>query len=310
MNRKEYFELEAISGSALRALPRSPFIQIKTESDALKLGSAVDCLVTTPNEWDDEFIILDTKGPTAKMELFVNSLIKAGTINEETIECAFIESTYDVKRKKLILEQFNELWKDWTQNYIDTMSQEDKLVINPEMYNHAQIVSGSILSSEFCAPYLDGEAQFCVQWKKKVKELEFDLKGLLDIVQIDSKTILPIDIKTTSKPLNGFMQSFMQYRYDIQAALNTDGLSYMFPDKVILPYVFVVESTVKPGYPRVFKTDKTVLDIGRYGGTYNNKEYKGYEELLLDLHWYVENDKWDYPIEVYRNGGFEWLKCL
>lgn len=32
-------------------------------------------------------------------------------------------------------------------------------------------------------------------------------------------------------------------------------------------------------------------------------KYKGYDQLAAELAWHTVNDQWDYPYEIYMNGG-------
>ena len=79
----------------------------------------------------------------------------------------------------------------------------------------------------------------------------------------------------------------------------------------ILPFKFIVESTVNPGNPLVFTCSNGLLRIGQYGapktdiyGKINSSEYehmseyksmstseiKGFHQLIEDYKWYMENE--------------------
>ena len=93
-----------------------------------------------------------------------------------------------------------------------------------------------------------------------------------------------------------------------QAAFYTRALlsRVEFQNYEILPFKFIVESTIKPGNPLVFKCDKTLLEIGTLGrsairmsgvseaklvDTYYGRvePIKGFMELLEDYKWYMEH---------------------
>ena len=74
----------------------------------------------------------------------------------------------------------------------------------------------------------------------------------------------------------------------------------------ILPFKFIVESTIDPGTPLVFICSENLLNIGKYGRLpyklcdkpYAATEYtiymkfdeiKGFHQLIEDYKWYLEN---------------------
>ena len=78
-------------------------------------------------------------------------------------------------------------------------------------------------------------------------------------------------------------------------------------DYKILPFKFIVESTVNPGNPLVFTCSDELLDIGKNGRQpyklcdkpYVSSEYitymkfdeiKGFHQLIEDYKWYMENE--------------------
>ena len=97
-------------------------------------------------------------------------------------------------------------------------------------------------------------------------------KALLDMVVIDDElqTVQPIDIKTTGEYPENFHRVAKRFRYDIQAAFYTLALSYAYPEYTILPFQFLVESTVASaiGTPLLYTCTESDLLIGRYGGKY------------------------------------------
>ena len=96
-----------------------------------------------------------------------------------------------------------------------------------------------------------------------------------------------------------------------QAAFYTEALYYFkerdepnWKDYKILPFKFIVESTVNPGNPLIFTCSDELLKIGREGriGEYVRifnvfdhrheklPEIKGFQQLIEDYKWYMEND--------------------
>ena len=80
----------------------------------------------------------------------------------------------------------------------------------------------------------------------------------------------------------------------------------MYETYEILPFKFIVESTIEPGTPLVFTCSDNLLQIGKYGRlpyklcdkpyvfseyiTYMKfDEIKGFHQLIDDYKWYLEN---------------------
>ena len=139
-----------------------------------------------------------------------------------------------------------------------------------------------------------------------------DCKALLDRVIIDhkNKTVQPIDFKTMGDQTIYFPKSLRQRRYDIQNAFYTEALKSkkVYDTYEILPFKFIVESTVNPGNPLVFTCSDELLFMGKWGReenflelnvpdsaeTWTKKEYvsypeiKGFHQLIEDYKWYME----------------------
>jgi len=100
-----------------------------------------------------------------------------------------------------------------------------------------------------------------------------------------------IDLKTTSKSIEMFRDSFEYYHYDRQMAFYVDALedNYMLVDKV---YIIAVETT---GYyqVRVFEIGKNLIEEGR----------KKYKDLLERVKWHQERQLWTESRESFESKG-------
>lgn len=142
-----------------------------------------------------------------------------------------------------------------------------------------------------------------------------DFKALLDGIKIDHKhnIIQPFDLKTTSKDVYKFHESYLRYGYYRQAALYEQALlSKESPIKNLLAegyelkdFIFIVVETrlssVNPAI--IYRTSKTERKAGLKGGKVNGEVFKGIDQLLEDYLWHQETDHWVYPREVFQNGG-------
>ena len=110
------------------------------------------------------------------------------------------------------------------------------------------------------------------------------------IVDHKDKKIFPIDLKTTGKPEEEFMDSFLHWRYDIQGKLYSYILQEViskdeyFKDFTIEAYQFIVinRRTLSP-LVYIFQdnfSDKNLV-------THEGKVYRDWRPILQDLNYYL-----------------------
>lgn len=211
-----------------------------------------------------------------------------------------------------------EAWEYWE----DLKAAEGKQVLSQEENDLISQIVMSIRSNSVTGPYFipQPNQEILYQYPIYFSYNGVDCRALLDMVIVDhdKKTIQPIDIKTMGDQTLYFPKSLRQRRYDIQAAFYTEALSISKPytythpkiaqsiPYTILPFKFIVESTTNPGNPLVFTCDEELLKIGKFGresfrlkGVSSTKlidmyygktdEVKGFDQLIEDYKWYLEN---------------------
>lgn len=205
-----------------------------------------------------------------------------------------------------------EAWEYWE----DLKAAEGKQVLSQEENDLISQIVMSIRSNSVTGPYFipQPNQEILYQYPIYFSYNGVDCRALLDMVIIDhdKKTIQPIDIKTMGDQSIYFPKSLRQRRYDIQAAFYTQALfqwcidNNRYTDYRILKFKFIVESTTNPGNPLVFTCDEELLKIGNFGresfrlkgvssikliDMYYGKtdEVKGFNQLIEDYKWYLEN---------------------
>jgi hypothetical protein len=172
--------------------------------------------------------------------------------------------TETVRINKIILyqEYYNSLWEA-----------EGKQVLSQEEKDLIDSIVMSLTSNDLIVNYIKKRDNPNLRYLYQHAEF-FDFEGvrckaLLDLVIVDDKnrTLQPIDIKTIGDYTQNFPKAVRKRRYDIQAAFYTEALRKGNPKWTILPFIFVVESTLQPGNPLVYKCDDTLIDIGKNGRT-------------------------------------------
>ena len=117
------------------------------------------------------------------------------------------------------------------------------------------------------------ETEKTIVFKKKISKDSEDVdvwcKMRADIVTTNGWVS---DVKTISS-LKNIRRSLNEYRYDIQAAFYKEGAGAK-------GFVFIFVEKTKPFETAVFYAKGDLLDRGRYG----NGRFRGYEELLPEMH--------------------------
>lgn len=153
------------------------------------------------------------------------------------------------------------------------------------------------------------------------------VKCAIDILHIDekNKTLQICDFKTSYSAHN-FTQSIKQFGYCDQLSFYTSvlrkslkneifmqniGLNSSIDWKILEPINIVIDENEK--LPYIYEYDWKDIDLARDGNStylyslyqtndHNGRIKKGWNELLGEIAWHIRNDKWDYPVEIYKTG--------
>lgn len=309
---KEYRELDAIHYSQLSSLAFSPQNLLSEErefSEGMKFGSLIDCLVTHPEDFNDEFKVLTASKPTGQMLEFCDTLFKNKCSKEE----AYIIVGF--KRDKLdkVIERFEVEGKA----YLEELQQsEGKTPITLEEYELGHTIKNNIINGEFTKDYFDTSKyeilyQFPILVEIDHYGVKIKLKCLFDILCIDhkSKSIIPIDLKTTSNSVYSFKSDFMKWHYYLQSALYQHCLSEFITDTDLFnyyvePFRFIVASNNPNNPVLVFMTIPNDIVLGLEGCTkQNGHRVKGVFDLIEELSWHKKNNYYNVPKEIFDTKG-------
>lgn len=238
------------------------------------------------------------------IDRYPNAILDA--CNDHTYQSKWLDNT---RIAKIV-----EAWEYWE----DLKAAEGKVVLSQEENDLISQIVMSIRTNPTTSKYFETskDVEILDQYSIYFNYEGIECKALLDRIIVDhkNKTIQPIDFKTMGDQTLYFPKSLRQRRYDIQAAFYTEALYYFKErdDKTlqyykILPFKFIVESTINPGNPLVFNCSNELLDIGKYGRSpyrfydkpYVSSEYinymkfdeiKGFHQLIEDYKWYMENE--------------------
>lgn len=337
MTEPEYRAQPCVSYSALSSLDSNPG-NLKAGpmemTEPLIYGSAVDCLAFDGmEEFKKKFATITVQKPNwSGIKLFnaIYEELQATLDITETLSNNLADYPDTLLRVARSENYGGDNWRDETivnkliksyGNYYKALIDvDDKLLLDPQQYEYVVNSVQTLYTHDFTRDYFlpkDGQEvfyQFPIIWEYKSDDRTIHCKSLLDIMLIDhnEKKIYPIDLKTTGKSVLAFPKSFIEWKYYLQASFYTDAVIYLrdkiYPelsDYSVELFKFVVISSKNPMKPLSFQITPENLKAGKFGGILkNSEEYKkGYLELIDDMNWHIDNDKYQYPKEVYDNNG-------
>lgn len=331
----EYRDIKKLNQSILKKILISPkeYLKAKEKQENgeqsiaphFVFGSVVDImLVGSKDEFEEKFVkIPDESKCSESVKAIVDGVFA---------EMVALEANAGVVDRNVILKHCNNAgyynnWKDDTRidkilvdgkDYFELLkTTAGKTTITNTEYARALSCVMALKSDEFTKPYVDKKHNKNVEfWDKFVIEFNykgFDLKGELDRVAINhsTKTITPIDFKTTGKPITGFEYEFFTYRYDFQAAVYAWGLcqhpeikKLINANYIIQDFLYIVVETNLINDPMIFSVNADVIQIGFHGGTLSSgRTLEGFNGALNRLQYALDNSAWKFPMEYYLYGG-------
>jgi hypothetical protein len=314
MTEKEYRKHEGVNYSLLSKLSNSPVKLDEPQEDKnyFALGSLVDCLLTSPEDFRNQFYIMTVGKPSSDMMLsYANTYFETGDHAKALLSSGYkADPTVVAKSSKDGLSK----WQKEGEPYYNALKQAgDKTVIDFELYGLANKMVNNIKDNAFTSKYFGGTDnlhQKAIVWEYNGVEC----KSLLDIIHFDdiNQKIYPMDLKTTGKSVLSFERSYLDYKYYLQAAFYTKALEYeiehgslhKYQGYTIEPFKFIVTETGCYNPPHIFEVSANDLHCGEFGGELKRGyEIKGFKQLIEDLVYHKTDNQWDYKKEVYENNG-------
>ena len=277
ISEEQYRDIPALSYSLISRYTNCGFNGLETifdkiESPSLTIGSAVDCLLTSPDEFKERFMVCEFSEPPEKVKkaidyLYANTdaewLKDVGTdkINEAIDLVEYQCNWSNVKRFDSFVE------KGW-EYFRHLVVSEGKTILSQADYEKALKVVDAFKSSKATKFYFEPNIEFAdtqrfyqLKFKTKLKN-DIEYKAMLDetIVDYYKKEIIIVDIKTTSGKEWDFVKSFLKYNYYQQCSLYYRVLNdvikkdELFKDFKIVGFKFLVANVDNP-QPLVWDCD-------------------------------------------------------
>lgn len=325
---RDYYASHRMSNSLLKLIkyPRAFKAKIdgeevpSEETKSLRIGSALDCILTSPARWKEDFVVVEHERPYGSLGIFTSCLpcgLAPSSPNEEYIK-AYEEAAYKIGLPAVIRRFWNS--DDAVSFYREVMCKDHgtKTIISKSEYEAVDKCLKSILANKYAKDFfisssLDIELLHQVSIFFDYKEVPF--KALLDGIVVDhaAKTIRPFDLKTTGNSVFNFKHSFMSFGYFRQAALYSYAIQQetspvfklLQEGYTLLPFQFIVVETrlTADNPPLIYETSAYDIQCGFTGGMVDSEYYEGIDELLDDYKWHLEKDYWDLPRRVFESNG-------
>lgn len=239
VSEAEYRADHALSYSTLSTFERTGFNGLSSlfeakSSSSLTLGSMVDAMITGGmDEFNERFEVVDLKvtdSGTSIVNMLVSMNLEQDDFNDipQDVVSSVAKSVgfwatdkYDSIRYSKVLGTGNV--RDL---YNVTRNCSHKEIVTTDSYQTALSMVEALKTSEATMRYFaDNDelspVQRYYQLKFKMQYNNVVYRSMLDLIVVDheKKVIYPIDLKTSSHKEWDFEESFMQWRYDIQARL-------------------------------------------------------------------------------------------
>lgn len=329
MNKiEEYFNTKAISNSLLGTLSNPRWLKIKMDNPDsededkvhFRIGSALDCQLTSPELWEEQFLVIDATRPMGFMGKFIDNLppgLDPYLDDLDKYQEAYNKAGYKMALTKVV-EKF---WKtsELLEYYLATRNVDrSKQILSKEEYDIVIKAKELLLANEYSEMYfrpLEGIYELITQVPIYFKYMGEDCKALLDGILIDhqTQTIQPYDLKTTGKSVYDFPKAYLDYGYYRQCAFyeiaveSKESPVYDLIQKgyTVLDFKFiVVETKITSTHPAViYNVSLADRMRGIVGGYVGQRYYKGIDELILAYRFHIDNNYWNLPMDIFYSKG-------
>lgn len=337
-SEKEYRELPIDSYSSVATFAKNRlsyyFQYVKGEKEeeeddkAILTGNLTEALLSGMEKEFDRKFYLSTcpETPTENMLNFVNALYRHTELNaengvvsvefEELARRAYEESGYKIKLEAVLKKFTGSNAESYYRQLRATKPKGLQIVTQKDLEN-AQKIAEELKTNSITSWYVNlvSDDRFIVINQFQFDDLEIEgipLKGMLDKLIIDTleKVIYIIDWKVTWA-VESFIREYYLKRFTyLQAIIYYLGILYTKQDLginmaeyTILPPKFVVSDSAAYSEPLIYELTSSDLNDAFNGFTMNGRYYPGLQEILGDLKWAKDNNKFRISKRNFLNGG-------
>jgi len=287
------------------------------DTQAATTGRIVETLLLEPEEFDNRFYMSScAKAPTGLMLDFVTALnshtqnaMVDGVVTkefEELAKAAYADSGFKIKFDA-VLAKFAGSDAEVYYNEMRIVGAKGLTVVTTDDVTNAERIVEELKNNPYTASIVNlvDSKRWQIYNQFQVEGYEIDgmkFKSMMDkvVVDHDNKTIQVYDLKCVWAVENFYEEYYLYRRAYIQAFLYHRALLYTedaFPfdhsDYEILYPKFIVCDSTNYMNPLVYVLDDDDMEDAYRGFAHKHRQYPGVKEIIADLKWAMENDRWN-----------------
>jgi hypothetical protein len=301
------------------------------DSKASVMGRLVETLLMEDHLFDEKFhMSVITSAPTGLMLEFVEALYKhtSAATNEDGIltrtfedlcKDAYVDSGFKIKMDA-VLGKFIGSDAEIYYKEIREVRSKGLTVVTTQDVDNANKIVNELKTNDFTASIVNlvNSARYSVYNQLQVEGYEVFghmFKSMMDkmIVDHNEKTVQVYDLKCTWSVENFYDEYYLYRRAYIQGFLYHKAAESWASEmgygdyEILLPRFIVCDST-NYSNPLVYAMTQDSMNNALDGFEYKGREYPGVAQLIEDLQWALENDKWNISQENYLSNGIVKLR--
>jgi|SRR6478609_6468198 len=339
---KEYRAITMDSSSSLKefSLDRRKYfkkyvlgerVSEEEDSKASIIGRLVETLLFEKDEFDNRFFMSSTaKAPTGNMLAFVEALYKHTRDNsdengnikvafEEIAKLAHKDSEYKWSLDK-VLEKFIGTDNEIYYKEIREVRSKGLTVVTTDDITNAERIVEDLLSNDITGPILNivNSERYSVYNQFQIEGYDIDgltLKSMLDKLIIDhkAKTIQFYDLKCVWAVESFYEEYYLYRRAYIQAYLYKEACRELKAREGLEYYnvedpKFIVCDSINYYSPLIYTLNGDDMDDAYNGFEHKGRKFPGVKDIIADLKWARDNDKWNISRKNYLNNGMVNIK--
>ena len=296
------------------------------DSKAATMGRMVETLLMEPQFFDERFHLSTCMTtPTGLMLEFVEALYKHtaeatadnGTITrsfEDLAKDAYTDSGFKIKLEAVLTKFIGSDAEIYYKEIREVRSKGLTVVATQDVTNAEKIVT-ELKTNAATADIVNlvDDVQYSVHNQLQVEGYEVfghKFKSMMDKVVVDhkAKKVQVYDLKCTWSVENFYNEYYLYRRAYIQGFLYHKAAEFWASEmgygdyKILYPKFIVCDSTNYMN-PLIYAMSDINMVDARAGFEHKGREYPGVAQLIEDLQWALENDKWNISRENYLSNG-------
>lgn len=296
------------------------------DSKAATMGRMVETLLMEPQFFDERFYLSTCMTiPTALMLEFVEALYKHtaeatsedGTVTrsfEDICKDAYTDSGFKIKLEAVLGKFIGSDAEVYYKEIREVRSKGLTVVTAQDITNAEKIVT-ELKTNPVTADIVNlvNDIQYSVYNQLQVEGYEVFghmFKSMMDKMIVDhkAKTVQVYDLKCTWSVENFYNEYYLYRRAYIQGflyhkAAESWASEMGYGDYTILYPQFIVCDSTNYMNPLIYAMSDINMQDALNGFEYKGREYPGVAQLIEDLQWALDNDKWNISRENNLTNG-------